>query len=286
MAQIGKMNILKINRSVDFGVYLDAGDLGEILLPKKFIPEGSREGDEIEVFIYVDSQGRLIATSEEPLACVGDFAHLKVTSVSQVGAFLDWGISKDLLVPFAEQRQKMEEGRSYVVFIYFDKVSRRIAATAKINKFIVKDTAEISNGQEVELLICNRTDLGYNAIVNNRYMGILYNNELFQSVRTGTKMTGYIKKLRDDGKIDLSLQKQGYDSVLDSTDVVLEKLKKNSGFLPLSDSTSPEKIYEVFGISKKVFKKAIGALYKKHIISISDDGIRLSDGPDEDTNKI
>lgn len=277
MGLIGKHHQMKVTKWVDFGIYLDGGEDVEILLPNKFVPAGTKVGDTLNVFVYVDAKGRPIATTETPLACVGDFAYLKAVSVSPVGAFLDWGLTKDLLVPFAEQKQKMIEGHHYLVYIYFDAVSSRIVASAKLSKFINKHPSGYKAGQEVSLLISGRSDLGYNAIVDNHYTGVLYSNELYQSVKPGMKVTGYIKKVREDGKLDLSLQKYGYEKVKDFTDTVLERLRAAGGFLPLTDSSEPEKISEMFGVSKKTFKKTIGVLYKERKILIEENGIRLTE---------
>jgi uncharacterized protein len=275
MAEIGKINTLTVARESEFGVYLDGGDLGEILLPQKYVPDHSAPGDEITVFVYGDSEDRLVATTETPYAKAGEFALLKVHSVNDVGAFLDWGLSKHLLVPFREQKTKMEAGKSYVVYVYLDEQSNRMCASARLDKFLKRQDADFETGQEVDLLLVSHTDLGYNAIINGAKWGVVYHNEVFQALRQGEHVKGYIKKIREDGKIDLSLQKTGYANVEDVTTTVLEILRARGGFIDVTDKSSPEAIYELFGMSKKTYKKAIGALYKQRLITIEENGIRI-----------
>ncbi|HLP18279.1 MAG TPA: S1-like domain-containing RNA-binding protein [Bacteroidota bacterium] len=275
MTAIGQFNTLSVLRAVEFGVYLDGGELGEILLPQKYVPEGCKPGDTIEGFIYTDSEDRLVATTERPRAKAGEFAFLKVHSVTSVGAFLDWGLSKHLLVPFREQKVKMEQGKSYVVYVYVDEHSRRMCASSRLDKFLARHEGDFETGQEVDLLLVSQSELGFNAIINGARWGILYHNEVFQLLRQGQHVTGYIKKLREDGKIDLSLQKQGYAAVQDVTSSILAMLRARGGFIDITDKSSPDDIYELFGMSKKTYKKAIGALYKQRLITIEDNGIRL-----------
>lgn len=275
MAEIGKYNTLKVVKEVDFGVYLDGNEHGEILLPNRYVPENINEGDSLEVFIYLDSEDRIIATTEEPLATVDEFAYLEVKAVTSLGAFLDWGLPKDLLVPFREQKTKMEEGKKYIVYIYFDIESKRIAASAKLDKFVDNLPVEYEEEQKVELLIVNKTDLGFNAIIEDAHYGVLYANEIFTNLTTGQRIFGYIKKIREDEKIDLSLYKPGYQQIDDTSEIILDYLKNNNGKLLLTDKSTPEEISNTFGISKKNFKKAIGNLYKRKLINISDDGISL-----------
>jgi predicted RNA-binding protein (virulence factor B family) len=227
------------------------------------------------VFVYTDSEDRLVATTEKPLVKVGEFAFLKVEEVTRFGAFLDWGLPKHLLVPFSEQRAKMVEGRSYLVYVYVDLHSNRIAASAKINKYLDNTPPDYEPGQEVQLLIAEETDLGYKAVVNGEHWGILYHDQLFQKVMPGQKLTGYVNKIRSDEKIDLLLQKPGYAKVDDISEKILEELRNNRGFIAVSDDTSPEMIKAMFGISKKSFKKALGSLYKQKLIAFESDGIRL-----------
>ncbi|MGD0783285.1 MAG: S1-like domain-containing RNA-binding protein [Candidatus Aminicenantales bacterium] len=275
MADIGKYNTLKIVKFTDFGVYLDGSELGEILLPRRYVRGDLRPGDRVDIFLYLDSEDRLVATTEKPLAVVGEFAYLKVKAVNEVGAFLDWGLPKDLLVPFREQRMPMAEGRSYFVFLYLDGATRRIVASARLNKFIDPAPPAYAEGQTVGLLIVKRTELGFSAIIDNARWGVLYENEIFQELHIGQRLPGYIKKIREDGKIDLRLQKSGYHKVTDLTEAVLNALRGNGGFLEITDHSSPEKIRALFGTSKKAFKMAVGALYKKRLIALEDKGLRL-----------
>ncbi len=276
MVNIGKFNTLKVIKEVDFGVYLDGESKGEILMPIRYVPKNCRPGDLVDVFLYLDSEDRPIATTEKPYAQVGEFAMLRVKSVNKIGTFLDWGIMKDLLVPFREQKVTMIEGRSYLVYIYIDEESKRIVASAKLNKFLDKTLPEYAVGQEVDLVIESETDLGYKAIVNNLHWGILYENEVFEQLAKGLKMKGYIKKIRTDNKIDLSLQPLGYVKVDSLTQMILDELKKAGGFISVSDKSEAEEVYRVFGISKKTFKQTVGALYKQRLITIGTDGIRLN----------
>ena len=275
MAEIGKLNHLYVVKEVDFGIYLDGGDLGEILMPKRYVPEGTQPEDTIEAFIYLDSEDRLVATTEKPMAMVDEFALLEVVAVTQVGAFLNWGLPKDLFVPFREQRQPMEEGKKYLVFVYLDANTKRIAASSKIEQFLDNIPVDYDENEEVDLIVVNETDLGYNAIIDNSHLGILYKNEVFQSLNPGDKIPGFIKKIRTDGKIDLRLDKVGYEKITSFVDRIIAELQKNNGFLPLTDKSSPDEIYKTFKISKKNFKAAIGALYKKRFIALEENGIKL-----------
>lgn len=274
MLYIGRYNELKVSRRTDIGVYLQARD-EDILLPKKYVPEGTKEGDVLNVFVYTDSEDRPIATTLKPYACVGEFAYLRVKEVSRVGAFLDWGLEKDLLVPFSEQEQKMEEGKSYIVAVYLDFNTDRVAASAKLHKFIEYEDIEVQEGDIVDLLIIGQTGLGYNAIINNKHIGLIYHNEVFQPLMTGDRVRGYVKHIREDKKIDLTLQRAGGALVEDARSKVMSALKSNNGFLSLTDDSSPEDIQRVLQMSKKAFKKAVGGLYKDRMIEITDSGIKL-----------
>lgn len=274
MINIGKINKLNVVKQQGADVYLGNGKSGKVLLVDKKLPENCQLGDSLDVFVYVDSDGHLAATTKTPLAQVGDIAWLKVVSLNYVGAFLDWGLPKDLLVPFSEQHHEMEVGRSYLVKVFLDD-KNRIAATTKIDKLISDESVDFEVGQKVSLIIADKSDLGVKAIINNTHWGMLYENELFQPVRKGQKLDGYIKQIREDHKIDLSLHQPGYGKVESLTDKILTKLKANNGVLMLSDKSPPEAIYATFGVSKKVFKQAIGALYKDKLISIDKSGIRL-----------
>jgi uncharacterized protein len=275
MAEIGKFNSLRVIKEVDFGVYLDGEKEGEILMPIRYVPKDCKVGDYVDIFLYLDSEDRPIATTEKPFAQVGEFAMLRVQSVNKIGTFLDWGIMKDLLVPFREQKVTMTEGRSYLVYIYVDEDTQRIVASAKLNKFLDKSLPDYTVGQEVELIIESETDLGYKAIVNHKHWGILYENEVFEQLAKGLKIKGFIKKIRTDNKIDLSLHPLGYEKVDPLTQMILDELKKEGGFIPVSDKSDAEEVYRVFGISKKSFKQALGALYKRRLITITPEGIRL-----------
>ncbi len=276
MAEIGKINTMRINRAVDFGVYLDGGEEGEILMPKKYIPEGKKIGDEVEAFVYMDSEDRPVATTEKPLVQVGQFGALKVLEVNELGAFADWGVLKDLLIPYAEQRENLEEGQSVVVYVYLDKVSRRIVGSAKVEKFLDTYALDVEEGDEVDLMVFGKTPLGYKAIVNGLHTGVLYKNEVFKPLRIGDQMKGFIKKIREDEKIDLSLSKVSFEQSKDLTSIIIAKLKENGGFLRVTDKSNPDFIYQLFGESKKTFKKAVGHLYKQRLIVIEQEGIRLA----------
>jgi len=279
MIEMGKMNRLKVVKEVDFGLYLDGGAMGEILLPIRYAPRDSVVGDELDLFIYRDSEDRIIATTERPYAMVGEFACLKVVSVSRAGAFLDWGLSKDLLVPYAEQKPKMEEGKRYVVGVYLDEASDRIVASARLNDMLYDESEDdFQEGEAVSLFVANKTELGYKMIVNNSHWGLLHFSEAVRDLKRGEKLKGFIQHIREDGKIDLCLHQLPSEKTDDVSDIIMKQLRKAEGFLPVTDKSDPEEIRERFGISKGRFKKAIGALYKKKIIALEDDGIRIIDG--------
>lgn len=278
--QIGKFNRLKVLRKLEFGYYLDGQELGEILIPLRYAPADLKVGSQIEVFIYFDSEDRIIATTEQPIAKVGEFAYLNVVTVNDIGAFLYWGLPKDLLVPFREQKVKMVEGKSYLVFIYIDAMTDRIAASAKIDQFLNHDPINYLPGDEVDLIIAGISEIGYKAIINNRHLGILYKNEVFTDLVIGQETKGYIYKIRPDNKIDLRLFREGYEKVDDYVRLLLDKLESEDGFLPLTDKSSAEEINFELGISKKSFKQAVGALYKKHLLELLPEGIRLLENPE------
>jgi len=275
MIEIGITQQLDVVKIVDFGVYLDGGPYGEILLPKRYISTELKEGDSVEVFIYFDSEDRIIATTEKPYVAVGECAFLKVVQVSEHGAFLDWGLSKDLFVPFREQTIRMQEGKSYCVRVYVDDKTQRIAASAKIDSYFADYFPPYKEWQEVDILIHSQTDLGYKAIVEDAFWGLIYQNEIFESIAPGDVRTAFIKKVREDGKIDLILQKTGFAKTVDTQSFVLQKLIDNNGFLPFNDKSSPEQIQQEFSMSKKNFKMAIGMLFKQRKIAILKDGIRV-----------
>lgn len=275
--KLGEYNLLEVVKEVDFGVYLDGSEDGEILLPTRYVPQGCKPGDVLNVFIYLDMDERLIATTLQPYVKVGEFACLEVAWVNQYGAFLDWGLMKDLFVPFREQKMKMLKGNSYVVHVHLDEDSYRIVASAKVEKYLSKDMPEYNAGDEVEVLVWQKTDLGFKVIVDNKFGGMIFKNEIFTDVRTGMKMTAYIKLVRPDGKIDLELQKGGVKKVEDFADTLLEYIRSNGGSTPLNDKTEADVIYSTFGVSKKTFKKAVGDLYKKRLIVLEgEQGIRLA----------
>ena len=275
MISIGKTYELDVVKAVDFGFYLDAENLGEVLLPLKYAPSDLVEGDLIEVFLYLDSEDRPVATTQKAKAKVGEFAYLKVVDNTKVGAFLDLGIDKDVLVPFAEQHRPMEVGRSYLVYVYIGQADGRIVASSKIDKFLDDDEPHNFKPQQVvNLIIANSTDLGYKAIINHNHWGVLYKNEVHQRLSFGQSIKGFIKHIRPDGKIDLSLQ-GGQETRDKNTTTILNYLKNQNGFAAVHDKSDPKLISELFGMSKGAFKKSIGGLYKQRVISIEKDGIRL-----------
>lgn len=274
--KLGQVNTLTVVKSVDFGMYLDGGEAGEILLPLRYVPQGCQPGDELDVFIYLDSEERLIATTQMPLAVVGDFAYLKVAWVNNYGAFLDWGLMKDLFVPFREQKIKMQKDRSYIVHLHIDEETYRIMASAKVERFLSEEFPPYQEGEEVEILVWQKTELGFKVIVDNQFAGLVYDSEVFQYIHTGDRLKAYVKQVREDGKLDISLQKYGKAAVTDFSAVLLKYLKEHSGRTSLGDKSPADAIYAEFGVSKKVFKKAVGDLYKRRLIVINDDGLNLT----------
>lgn len=278
MSLIGKNVNLEVLRSTEIGLFLDTEDrnYNGILLPKRYVPKGVEVGDFIDVFIYRDSEDRIIATRLEPYIKIGEFAYLTVNKIESYGAFLDWGLPKDLFVPVSQQRSSMVNDGYYLVYAYLDKQTDRIAATAKVHKYLQIEAEDLEVGQEVDLLICDETELGVRVIVNNRFWGLIYHNEIFQNIAEGQKTKGYVKSIRvEDHKLDISLTKQGMEEVKDARSLIIEALHDANGFLPLHDKSAPEAIYEELEMSKKVFKKAIGNLYKDKMIAIKKDGIYL-----------
>lgn len=303
MLKLGDFNTLRIVKRVDFGLYLDGGDEGEVLLPKRYCTPQMQIGDELNVFIYLDQDERIVATTETPLVKVGEFACLEVAWVNQYGAFLKWGPMKDLFCPFREQKQRMVQGNRYIVYVKEDEESHRLIATAKVERYI--DNLKLNNnqdeqhssplglqghlpeqnsstinpqykhGQSCDCLIWQKTDLGFKTIINNKYQGQLYDNQIFQPIRTGDRFTAYIDHVRQDGKIDLTLQPTGRQHTLDFAEVLLRYLYENNGYCDLSDKSPAELIADRFKVSKKAYKKAIGDLYHRRLITLSDDGIRL-----------
>lgn len=274
MIEIGKYNTLRIVAKNSDGLSLSDGD-GEILLPYLDVPKNAELGDDLSVFVYVNKEGRKVATTQQAFAEVDDFAFLTVVDATDDGAFLDLGIGKDVYVPVREQKRPMQTGQGYVVYLYLDESNQRMLASSRLDKFIEEEDFEFDEGDEVSLLISEQTDLGFNAIINNRYIGLLYHNELFANLQAGDKRKGWIKKVRVEGKIDLTLQPTGYGHILDTKEVILKELKENGGKLALGDKSTPEEIYAYFQISKSAFKKAIGGLYKERLITIADEEIKI-----------
>jgi len=277
MIEIGKHNVLKAIRLTPPGMFLaeEGNEKEVVLLPNKYIPKDLEVDQEIEVFIYRDSEDRIIATNLEPKIKLHEVACLEVKDVNDHGAFLDWGLEKDLMVPYREQLRKMRAGEKYLVYLYLDEDTNRLAATSKIDRFLEKDDITVKIGDKVDLLIGDKSDLGVNVVINGIHKGLIYQNEIFKKIFIGDKTTGYIKDIRDDGKIDVSLQLQGFRNIDPSAEIVLEKLKASKGFLKLNDSSDPEDIMHKLQMSKKTFKKAIGVLFKQRLISIEEDGIHL-----------
>lgn len=273
--RLGKYNQLEVLRSVDFGIYLDGKDDGDILLPKKEVPEGTEVGDILNVFVYLDQEERLIATTLTPLVQVGGFACLEVMWVNQFGAFLNWGLMKDLFVPFREQKAKMKVGGHYVIYCYEDEQTHRIAASAKIEHFLSRAFPDYAPGEEVSLLVWQQTELGYKVIVDNQFYGLIYKDEIFFPVNMGERLTGYVKQVREDGKLDVALQPSGRANVVSFADKLLQYLREHDGHTSFNDHSSAEEISREFGISKKTFKKGVGELYKKRLIVVADDGLTL-----------
>lgn len=279
MVKIGRYNHLKINRMVDFGAYLDLGDDKEVLMPAKYLPDNAAPGDEVDVFVYPDSEDRLVATTEHPFALVGEFAFLQVAEVNKIGAFLDWGLqAKHLLVPYAEQKMRMRTGGVYLVYVYLDDATKRIVASTKIEKFLGNVMPQYKVGDPVKALVYEHTDIGYKCIVDNLHPGMIYQNELHRPLELQQTVTACVKKVRDDDKIDLTLGDISQTRTAELAQLIIERLEHAGGTLPLCDKTSPETIQREFGVSKKDFKKALGLLYKEHRITLGDKSISLPGG--------
>jgi uncharacterized protein len=275
MVKTGDYNTLRVLRKVDFGVYLDDGEAG-ILLPKRYVPEGLNEGDDIDVFVYHDGEDRLIATTDKPFGVVGDILKMKAVSVTEQGAFMEWGIMKDLFVPKSKQIQGMLPKGEYLVKIYRDDQTGRAAASERVEEFLHNDHITVKEGDEVDLIVLRRTDIGYLMIVNNLHTGVLHMNEVFRPIGEGDKFKGFVKKVTHDNKIDVVAGKMGYSRVEGEAEKVLRLLKENNGFLPYHDKSDPEEIYLFFAMSKKTFKMTTGNLYRERKISFEEGGIRLS----------
>ena len=274
MLKIGEYHTLKIDRETKVGLFL-VNETDDVLLPNKYVPNDYKIGDDLTVFVYLDHEERPVATTLKPFITLNSFAVLKVNYINKFGAFLNWGMEKDLFVPFKEQARPMEKDKRYIVTMYLDKQTGRLAASSKINQFLDKEPLDVEVGQEVDLMVSHITEIGINVIINGKFRGLAYQNEVFETVSPGYKTKGYIKTIRPDGKIDVSFQKQGFEAIDDFSQQVLEALKQNDGVLRLNDNSHPEEIKSVLKMSKKTFKKAIGSLYKQKLIDINNDGIQL-----------
>ena len=274
MVKVGEYNVLNVLRPVDFGVYLDDGKEG-ILLPARFVPPGTKTGDALKVFVYHDSEDRIIATTQEPKAVLGEIAKLRTISTTAQGAFLDWGLMKDLFVPKSKQITRMIPNGEYLVKVYLDEQTGRLAATEKLEPFLSNEQLTVKELEEVDLIVYRRTDIGYVVIINNRHTGVLHFNEIYRNITVGDKFKGFVKKIYADNKIDVAAGKPGYGRVEDETGKVKRLLQENGGYLPFYDKSDPEAIYDFFGMSKKTFKMAVGNLYKQRVIALEKTGIRL-----------
>ncbi|MBS9778406.1 MAG: GntR family transcriptional regulator [Gammaproteobacteria bacterium] len=280
--EIGRYNTLRITKNVDFGVYLDGGDeetggWGEILLPARYVPADSSIGDELEVFIYFDSEDRIIATTEKPKATVGEFAYLRAVDVNKAGAFLDWGLPKDVLVPYREQAKPMRQGAYYLVYLFQDDESERVTASSRVSQYLNQSEPTYTEGESVPIIIMATTDLGYKAIINHSHTGMLYHNEVFEPLKIGQKLTATIKKVREDGKIDLAIPSVDKKNLSELEQTIIDKLNANHGVVRLGDKTPPDEIYKAFKVSKKNFKRAVSRLYKQRLITVKDNSIHLAD---------
>ncbi len=278
---MGDYNRLEVVRAVPFGMYLDGGAEGEILLPSRYVPKGCKPGDVLDVFIYLDQDEKPLATTEKPLAKVGDFACLEVAWTNQYGAFLRWGPMKDLFCPFREQKIRMVKGAHYIVYVTVDEETYRLMATAKVEKWLAQEPPRYSHGDEVSLLVWQKTDLGFKVIIDNRYSGLVYEDQVFRPIRTGDRLKGYIDHVRQDGKIDVTIQPTGRRQTEEFSEVLLRYLQDNGGRCDLGDKSPAELIADRFKVSKKTFKKAVGDLYRRRLITINDQGIALTSGISE-----
>jgi uncharacterized protein len=274
MIKVGEYNTLRVARAFDFGMYLGE-DKDVVLLPKRFIPQGVEVGDMLKVFVYHDSENRLIATTQEPIGIVGDIVNLQAVSVTNQGAFMDWGLMKDLFVPKSKQLMGMRVGGNYIVKIYLDEQTGRVAATEKIESFLSNENLTVKEQEPVDLLVYRRTDIGYTVIINNQHTGVLHFNDIFQEIQVGDRLKGYVKNIREENKIDIGIGKMGYQRVEDEAGKVLRLLRENNGYLPYNDKSDPEEIYSFFGMSKKTFKMTTGNLYKSRKITFTQTGIKL-----------
>ncbi len=277
MVQVGQYNTLKVVKAVDFGMYLDGG-ADEILLPKRYVPDGLQPGDEITVFVYHDNDGRLIATTLHPYAAVGDIAMMEVADVNASGAFLKWGLMKDVFVPISQQENRMKPGDKRLVRLYIDEKTGRVTATEKIDKYLSNYELTVAEHEQVSVLVYQKTDIGYKVIVNSKHLGVLHFNEVFKELEIGDKLSGFVKHIRPDNKIDVSPGVMGYTRVVGEEERILSLLQQNNGYLPYNDKSGPDEIHAFFGMSKKTFKMTLGALYKKRKISFIQTGTKLEEG--------
>lgn len=277
MLKLGEHNILKVDRETSVGLFLTDEEGNDVLLPNKYVYDDTKIGDEITVFVYLDSKERVVSTTLEPTIRLNEFAYMQAKQNTQFGTFMEWGLEKELLVPFREQGSEMEVGKWYVIFLYLDDETNRLVGSSRINRFFELENIELEEGDKVDALITGKTDLGWNVIINNLYRGLIYHNEVFKTIRPGDECKAFIKNIREDGKIDVSLQKTGYENIEPLSVGIIDKLISQNGFLPLNDKSLPQEISLTFGMSKKAFKKAIGSLYKQKIIKIEEDGIYLNE---------
>lgn len=276
--RLGDYNLMQVVKEVDFGMYLDGGVEGEILLPTRYVPDGLKVGDAILVFVYLDQDERPVATTLQPLAKVGDFACLEVAWVNEYGAFLNWGLMKDLFCPFREQKKRMEIGQKYIVHVGIDEDSYRMVASAKVEHFLSREMPQYRHGNEVDLLVWQKTELGFKVIIDNLFAGLVYEDQVFRPLTTGDRLKGYVDRVRPDGKIDVTIQPTGRRNTEEFSEVLLEYLKNNNGRCDLGDKSPAELISDRFKVSKKTFKKAVGDLYKRRLIQIKEDGLELLPG--------
>ncbi|MUV02481.1 GntR family transcriptional regulator [Flavobacterium rakeshii] len=274
MIEIGQYNTLKIQRDTSVGLYLTDGSK-DVLLPNKYVPRKFEVGDELAVFVYLDHEERLVATTLKPYITLNDFAYLRVSYINKFGAFVDWGLEKDLFVPFKEQARPMEKSKRYLIHMHIDDKTGRLVGSSRTSKFLNNETLTVDEGEEVDLIISHITEMGINVIINGKHKGLLYKDEVYQDLRTGDRVIGYVKLIRPDNKIDITLQKGGADSIEPNAQYILEELRESRGFIRLNDNSHPEDIKTVLKMSKKAFKKAIGSLYKQRLIEIKEDGIHL-----------
>ncbi len=277
MVQVGKYNTLKVVKEVAFGMYLDGGE-EEILLPRRYVPAGLKPGDEITVFVYHDNEQRLTATTAQPVGEVGDIVMMEAVDITPNGAFMKWGIMKDVFVPVSQMSSRMTPGNSYFILLFIDEKTGRVTGTEKIDRHLSNNDLTVQENETVDLVVFQKTDIGYKVIINNKHLGVLHFNEVFQELEVGAKLKGFIKHIRPDNKIDVSLGTRGYEKVETEESRLLTMLANNNGYLPYNDKSDPAEIYAFFGVSKKTFKMTLGALYKKRKISFTQTGIKLEEG--------